>query len=99
MLPRMNLLGFFHTEKPKKNFFKQPNNQKPKTKKLKPHQLLLNFLLLFDVLVKMNTTNDLLHSAVVAVALSLFYADSVASEGSGLLVAASGGGFKASPFS
>ena len=30
----MNLLGFFHTEKPKKNFFEQPNNQKPKTKKL-----------------------------------------------------------------
>ena len=29
----MNLLGFFHTEKPKKNFFEQPNNQKPKTKK------------------------------------------------------------------
>ena len=34
MLPHMNLLGFFHTEKPKKNFFEQPNNQKPKTKKL-----------------------------------------------------------------
>ena len=30
----MKLLGFFHTEKPKKNFFEQPNNQKPKTKKL-----------------------------------------------------------------
>ena len=30
----MNLLGFFHTEKPKKKFFEQPNNQKPKTKKL-----------------------------------------------------------------
>jgi hypothetical protein len=30
----MNLLGFLHTEKPKKNFFDQPNNQKPKTKKL-----------------------------------------------------------------
>ena len=47
----------------------------------------------------MNTINDLLHSAAVAVALSLFYADSVASEGSGLLVAACGGGCKASPFS
>ena len=34
MLPHMKLLGFFHTEKPKKNFFEQPNNQKPKTKKL-----------------------------------------------------------------
>ena len=34
MLPHMNLLGFFHTEKPKKKFFEQPNNQKPKTKKL-----------------------------------------------------------------
>ena len=34
MLPHMNLLGFFHTEKLKKNFFEQPNNQKPKTKKL-----------------------------------------------------------------
>ena len=34
MLPHMNLLGFLHTEKPKKNFFDQPNNQKPKTKKL-----------------------------------------------------------------
>ena len=33
MLPHMNLLGFFHTEKQKKNFFEQPNNQKPKTKK------------------------------------------------------------------
>ena len=31
----MNLLGFFHTEKPKKNFFEQPNHQKPKTKKTK----------------------------------------------------------------
>ena len=30
----MNLLGFLHTEKSKKNFFDQPNNQKPKTKKL-----------------------------------------------------------------
>ena len=30
----MNLLGFLHTEKPKKNFFDQPNNQKPKIKKL-----------------------------------------------------------------
>ena len=30
----MKLLGFFHTEKPKKKFFEQPNNQKPKTKKL-----------------------------------------------------------------
>ena len=30
----MNLLGFFHTEKQNKNFFEQPNNQKPKTKKL-----------------------------------------------------------------
>ena len=34
MLPHMKLLGFFHTEKPKKIFFEQPNNQKPKTKKL-----------------------------------------------------------------
>ena len=34
MLPHMNLLGFFHTEKQKKIFFEQPNNQKPKTKKL-----------------------------------------------------------------
>ena len=34
MLPHMKLLGFFHTEKPKKKFFEQPNNQKPKTKKL-----------------------------------------------------------------
>jgi hypothetical protein len=34
MLPHMNLLGFFHTEKPKKKKFEQPNNQKPKTKKL-----------------------------------------------------------------
>ena len=34
MLPHMNLLGFFHTKKQKKNFFEQPNNQKPKTKKL-----------------------------------------------------------------
>ena len=33
MLPHMNLLGFFHTEKPKKNFFEQPNNQNPKTPK------------------------------------------------------------------
>ena len=47
----------------------------------------------------MNTISDLLHSAVV-IALSLFYVDSVASEGSGLLLAACGrGGFKASPFS
>jgi len=30
----MKLLGFFHTEKPKKKFSEQPNNQKPKTKKL-----------------------------------------------------------------
>ena len=30
----MNLLGFLHTEKPKKKFFDQPNTQKPKTKKL-----------------------------------------------------------------
>ena len=30
----MNLLGFLHTEKPKKKFFDQPNNQKPKPKKL-----------------------------------------------------------------
>ena len=30
----MNLLGFLHTEKPKKNFFEQPNNQKLKNKKL-----------------------------------------------------------------
>ena len=30
----MKLHGFFHTEKPKKNFFEQPNNQKQKTKKL-----------------------------------------------------------------
>ena len=30
----MNLLGFLHTEKAKKNFFDQPNNQKQKTKKL-----------------------------------------------------------------
>ena len=29
----MNLLGVFHWEKKKKNF-EQPNNQKPKTKKL-----------------------------------------------------------------
>ena len=34
MLPHMNLLGFFHTEKQKQNFFEQPNNQKQKTKKL-----------------------------------------------------------------
>ena len=30
----MNLLGSFYTEKQKKNFFEQPNNQKPRTKKL-----------------------------------------------------------------
>ena len=30
MLPHMNFLGFFHTEKQKTNFFEQPNNQKPK---------------------------------------------------------------------
>ena len=30
----MKLLGFLHIEKPKKNFIDQPNNQKPKTKKL-----------------------------------------------------------------
>ena len=30
MLPHMNLLGFLHTEKLKKFFFDQPNNQKPK---------------------------------------------------------------------
>ena len=34
MLPHMNLLGVLHTEKPKKFFFDQPNNQKPKIKKL-----------------------------------------------------------------
>jgi hypothetical protein len=33
MLAHMNLLGFFHTEKPKKKFFELPNNQKPKTPK------------------------------------------------------------------
>ena len=33
MLPHKKLLGFFHTEKPKKIFFEQPNNQIPKTKK------------------------------------------------------------------
>ena len=32
MLPHMNLLGFFHTEKPKKFCFEQPNNQKTKQK-------------------------------------------------------------------
>ena len=47
----------------------------------------------------MNTTKDLLHSAVVAVALSLFYAESVASEGSGLLVATCRGGSNALLFS
>ena len=30
----MNLLDFLHTEKPKKIFFDQPNNQNLKTKKL-----------------------------------------------------------------
>ena len=30
LLPHMNLLGFFHKEKPQKNFFDQPNYQKPK---------------------------------------------------------------------
>jgi hypothetical protein len=30
----MNHLGFLHTEKPRNFFFDQPNNQKPKTKKL-----------------------------------------------------------------
>ena len=30
----MNLLGFLNTEKTKKKFFDQPNDQKPKTKKL-----------------------------------------------------------------
>ena len=34
MLPHMYLLVFFHTEKPKKFFFEQPNNQNPKTKNL-----------------------------------------------------------------
>ena len=35
----MNLLGFLHTEKPKKKFFDPPNNQKPKTKKLNKSHL------------------------------------------------------------
>ena len=34
MLPHMNLLGFFHTEKLKKKIYEQPKNQKPKTKNL-----------------------------------------------------------------
>ena len=38
----MNLFGFLHTEKNPKNFFDQPNNQKPKTKKLnKSHEKIL----------------------------------------------------------
>ena len=38
----MKLLGFFHTEKQKKNFFEQPNNQKPQNPKTpKPRKALI----------------------------------------------------------
>ena len=30
----MNLLGFFHTEKPKKKFFEQPKTPKPQNPKI-----------------------------------------------------------------